>query len=471
MTRFTILLAVLFLWCTAFAQNKKVNVKIHIRGVAVTDISLIPLTGSHAFRPVLTSNGVAQDDSISFSIPPEYLPGEFMLRFDYKENLTASSYPSEKYIIANNQDLEFFTNPVFVNDPDSSYFSENEIENTAWQKFTKENKERLEGINVLYSFLTNYDDTRSGLYEMARREYKSRRDSYHAWIKAQAKEKSALFMAAKIPFNLLPLIEFSGSKDTRLKSMIAHYFDDFDFTDPSVVKVMDMETFLTQYVNLHGQIAYTLSLRDSLFVSAGKNAIELAKMGNPVVYGWMVDYFYKGYESNHIDPGFAMLKPYLDDPECLTSKRREIQKRLDGIQRIQPGQLAPNIILTDREGKVFNLYEDGAHFEKLLVVFWSASCPHCTELMDELYQWYASNAGKIHVVPVSVDETDDEISTWQQRSNQFPLWNHYRSPGGINGTEGVNYSLLSTPLMILIDGPTHQILHLPDTVAELNSLL
>jgi hypothetical protein len=48
----------------------------------------------------------------------------------------------------------------------------------------------------------------------------------------------------------------------------------------------------------------------------------------------MVDYFYKGFESNNIPDGTKVLKPYLNDPNCLTSKRMEIERRLKGIETL-----------------------------------------------------------------------------------------------------------------------------------------
>ena len=120
----------------------------------------------------------------------------------------------------------------------------------------------------------------------------------------------------------------------------------------------------------------------------GKAAIEKAKTGHPKVYGWMVDYFYKGYESFNIEPGIAMLAPYLDDPNCLTSKKQAIMKRLEGMKTLLPGTIAPDFSFTDDSGNSVNLqgYKTGTPYK--LVLFWSADCPHCMELVNKLYTWW-----------------------------------------------------------------------------------
>src|SRR4030042_4023357 len=105
-----------------------------------------------------------------------------------------------------------------------------------------------------------------------------------------------------------------------------------DFSDPLLVKTSTKKEWMDGYVNLYGEFATTVTLRDSLFTLAGKNAIEKSRKGNPLVYGWMVDYFFNGYEGFNIEKGIKMLEPYLADPNCLTTKRQEINRRLEGIE-------------------------------------------------------------------------------------------------------------------------------------------
>lgn len=109
------------------------------------------------------------------------------------------------------------------------------------------------------------------------------------------------------------------------------------------------------YVNMHMKLITKMSMRDSIISKAATTAIEKSKQGSPIVYGWMVDYFYKGFEANNIPTGMKALKPYLDDPNCLTSKRMEIERRLKGMESLVPGTKAPNILLPDAKGNIFDL--------------------------------------------------------------------------------------------------------------------
>ena len=82
---------------------------------------------------------------------------------------------------------------------------------------------------------------------------------------------------------------------------------------------------------------------------------EKSKQGLPIVYGWMVDYFYKGFEANNIPAGMKALEPYLSDPNCLTSKRMEIERRLKGMETLVPGTIASEIMMAEANGNLFVL--------------------------------------------------------------------------------------------------------------------
>jgi len=69
-----------------------------------------------------------------------------------------------------------------------------------------------------------------------------------------------------------------------------------------------MKEWMDGFVNFNGELATSVNLRDSIFTLAGKTAIEKARTGHPMVYGWMVDYFFKGYESFNITKGIEMLQ-------------------------------------------------------------------------------------------------------------------------------------------------------------------
>ena len=437
-----------------------------------SEISLLSLTENGTFKSILAVNGVESGETASLTVEDKYLPGEFVLRFDYIDNRN-TPFPTEKRLLIGNQDLELWVNPKYCNNTDSTRFQPGELENNTYMAFAEESFRQKEKIALLQDFLMNYDDTKSKFYKRGIREYEKRRQSYIQWLTGRIKEDSKLFASCLYGFQYIPSMKWEGSERERAISVIDHYFDRADLTDPSVIRTSQMTQWIDDYVNLHGQMATTVALRDSLFPEAARKAIEKARKGNPEVYGWMVDYFYRGFEVNNIPAGMKVLEPYLNDRACLTSKRKEIELRLKGMETLVAGSKAPDIELMDTDGKQFSLYADYPSSPYILLFFWSADCSHCKEIVANLYPWQQQPEinRQISVVAISLDETESEIIAWQNTAKNYNKWIHLRAEEGVRSKVAADYFILSTPQMILLDTGTKEIIDLPGTLPELKAIV
>lgn len=458
---------------SVIVNGQDIRVKIHIRGVSETKISLLPLSGLKKFKPVLEVSGVENGETAILKVAEEFLPGEFVLRFDYKEKPESTPYPSEKHMLLGNQSIELWLHPLFANNPDSTWFGKDEKENAAFVRFSEENARQKQKISLLQQFLMEYDQPESEFYEQGIKEYKKRREAYNQWIDVKAKEDSKLFASSLYRFSYLPPVSFAGNERDRLLSHIAHYFDGIDFNDPDIIKTAQMNEWMNSYVNLHGQMATSVALRDSLIPAAAFKAVEKAKTGNPLVYGWMVDYFYRGFESNDMPGGMKVLETYLNDSNCLTTRHMEIERRLKGMESLVLGVPAPDIVMNDKDNQPFQLstYSNSEKF--ILLLFWSADCSHCEESLNSLYAWYQypENKEKVSVVAISLDESDAELRAWEQKVPQLAGWKHLRAAEGINSKVAGDYFILATPVMILLDSKTREIVSLPASFSQLEQLL
>lgn len=473
--QFAILLATLFIGfgSSFYAHAQSKNITIHLRGVSEAKISLMPMSGSKQFKTVAELRSVRNGETASLPVPAEYLPGEFVLRFDYKEKPESTPYPGEKHILIGNDDVELWVHPMFANNPDSTWFSKDEKENAAFVSFSKENSLQKLKIGLLQQFLMEYDSPDSEFYQQGIKEYEKRRAAYNQWLDQKVKEDAALFASSLYRFSYLPEILFQGDEKTRMLSLIAHYFDGIDFSDPVIIKTAQMNEWMNSYVNLHGQMATTVALRDSLIPAAARSAIEKARLGDPLVYGWMVDYFYRGFETNDMPQGMKVLEPYLNDPACLTTKRMEIERRLKGMESLKPGIIAPDFSLIDRDKTIFTLSTFRSEQKYILIVFWSADCSHCKETIDVVYPWSLKAEVKQHlaIVAVSLDETETEVAAWEKKSTELNGWKHLRATEGINSKIANDYFILATPVMVLLDAKTRKIIAMPGTPGELATVI
>jgi thiol-disulfide isomerase/thioredoxin len=474
MIKFLVPVSFLILLCYhAPAQNSSVSITIHLRGVSESKVSLMPLSGSKQFKSVAEVQSIKNGETSVLLVPKEYLPGEFVLRFDYKEKKESTPYPSEKHILINDQDLQLWVSPMYCNNPDSTWFQKEERENSVFAAFSKENSHQKEKLGLLQQFLMNYDDTKSNFYQQGIEEYETRRQAYNQWLDTRVKQDKALFASSMYRFSYVPQISWEGSEKERMIGVINHYFDGIDFNDAIITKTSQLNEWMNSYVNLYGQMATTIALRDSLIPAAAKTAVEKAKQGNPIVYGWMVDYFYRGFESNNLPQGMKVLEPYLNDPNCLTSKRMEIERRLKGMETLVKGSIAPDISLKGIGETEFELKTYSPNTKYILLFFWSADCSHCIETVDAVYPWQQLTEvkQKVSVVGISLDETETEVKVWEQKIKEMNDWNQLRAPDGVRSKVASDYYVLATPVMILIDAKTKEIIALPSTFKELKIAL
>ncbi|MDX9905685.1 MAG: DUF5106 domain-containing protein [Bacteroidales bacterium] len=452
---------------------REISLTIHLRGVYSSKISLMTQKkGSPLIQDILVKDNVNNGDTCVFIVPAEYLPGEFVLRFDYKEEMTSTPYPSEKSFILNRQDMELWVSPVFCNNADSTRWQDGELENAALHEFMAENYRQKEMLGLLQNYLMNYDDNTSGFYRMGITEYEKRRNAHNEWIAGQVKRHRDLFVSSLFFFQYVPEVSWEGDEADRRQSFKDHYFDFVDFNDTLLIRARDFKSWMDQYVNLYGEDATTTAKLDSLFTAAGKRAVEKAKTGHPRIYGWMVDYFYNGYESFNIQPGIEMLAAYLDDPNCLTAKRQAILKRVEGMKTLVEGSLAPDFQLTDNSGNQTSFHDFKANTPYKLVLFWSADCPHCMELVNKLYTFWQKPGSRemLSIFAISLDETETEIAEYEKAIRLLPGWNHHLAQGGVNSAEASSYFILATPVMVLT-GADNKIVSMPESVEKLQQEL
>ncbi len=346
------------------------------------------------------------------------------------------------------------------------------LENKAFESFSSDILTEKEYLMMLEQFLMYYDDTTSAFYIQGVEEYHTRRGKFNELVRVRRKQDKNLSISSIYAFHYVPEIPWSRSPQQMIKNIIRHYFDSIDFTDLNIAKSVHSIEWMNHYVNLHMQLAKSHAQTDSLATAAAVHAIESAKNGDPVIYGWMVDYFYNGFESNNLPAGMKALTPYLADPRCLTSKRMEIERRLQGTETLKPGIKAPDFTLQMSDGKVFTFYDYQTTASEILLLFWSADCAHCLEEVEKLYPFSQQPAvkDKMDIIAISLDETDTEIIQWQQKITKLKNWKHLRAPEGINSKIANDYFILATPVMILVDASTHQIIALPEGFSELQRI-
>ncbi|MBL7072700.1 MAG: redoxin domain-containing protein [Candidatus Omnitrophica bacterium] len=459
-----------------FADDESAEVRlltVHLQGVYSSKISVTPFDGIKTDAAIDVVEDVKDGETAVLKIPVKYVPGEFLLRLDYRGKKTDHPYPSERNIFINKQNIELSIDPPYINNSEKTKFDAKETENTAYSTFMKENRARRAPVDFLKQLLLTYDRPKSKFYARAVKEFEERRVEYNAWVNAQSKKYQNLYVSRLFRFQHIPKMKWGGTPDEQHARLIQNYFEGIDFNDPLILRSRELSMLMNGYVRLFSMQAVTEKSRSELFAEAGRVACEKASRGNPKVYGWMVDYFYKGYETYGIPEGMRVLEKHINNPNCHAEKKQQIIKRLEGMKRLFPGAVSPDFAASDNEGNNFEFHKwKGATAHKLLL-FWSSDCVSCRNLAKELKQWqnHPENKEKIDIAAVSLDETETETRAWEKEIANFPGWKHLSVEGGINGPVANDYAVLSTPVMFLVSSKDNTIAAEPRDVDELTKFL
>ncbi len=452
----------------SFAQQKSENISltVHLRGVFDSKITVIPYKNGRIDSPLKEVQGVK--DSTVIVIPRDELPGQFLLRMDYRQKEKDQPYPSEFVFFMSNHNLSININPLQTH-PDSIDFGKDR-ENRVYYTFMKEDGSHRQQLMLLEQLLLDYDSPSGSFYRQAISEFEKRRKKYNKWISSCQEKNKDLFTSHLFAFQKIPAVSWNVPIQQRINEQTLHYFDEIDLEDTKILQTQAFFDFMSNYMRLFGTRATTEKLRDSLFTAAGSIACEKASEGAPMLYGWMVDYFYKGYESYNITDGIKMLEKHIQNPRCMTSRKQEIVRRLEGMKKLEKGATAPMF-----DAEMLNGMK--VHFERIsedksygLLIFYESPCSHCKELINKLKKWYAIPENNVwfDVITIAVD---DKRTDWKQYHNQANLpWTDIWAPGGVNSQVCNDYYILSSPVLFIID-KDRKIIETPQSIEDINRFL
>ena len=437
---------------------------LHISGVYDATVTVIPFTGTNNVSPLCVLQNVRKDTVINF--PDDMLPGEFDIRFDYRVNPTDKPSPSDMMFFMNRQNIEWKLNPQYI--PDDSLVFLNDDENSVYRRFMQDEKHRWkQEIGLLEKVAVYYDHSRNTFYKKLIQEYNSRRKEYNAWIDEQTEQYGKLFASRLFQLQKVQTLPDENlDEQNLLTGHINHYFDDFNFSDTLVIRTRDIMTFMEDYMSLFGILVKQGKPRDSLYVAAGEQACTLASKGNPKVYGWMADYFYKGYEQASIEAGKQMLQKHINNPNCFTRERQLIANRVKGASLFQEGTAAPYFQAETNKQTIFDFATYRTAKKYCMLVFYDSQCLHCQQLLSGLKQLYAADSIQhdFDIISVSLDSEQQPWLNYSQASGF--TWTDVWAKGGMLSKAANDYCVIGTPVVYMLNSD-RKIVKLPQYVEQM----
>jgi len=165
--------------------------------------------------------------------------------------------------------------------------------------------------------------------------------------------------------------------------------DNIDFNDITLIGSEKLTSDILEYIGACQDTTKTAKNQIYDVIIAVDNI--LARCTSFPMYRFVYQYLISGFSELGVNPlvDYMVHLPYLEFIEMEKSEYDEMQKMAETYSRVQIGSKAPDIQTNTAEGSDFELYSLKADYVVLL--FWSANCPHCRELIKEISAFLIEN--------------------------------------------------------------------------------
>jgi thiol-disulfide isomerase/thioredoxin len=238
----------------------------------------------------------------------------------------------------------------------------------------------------------------------------------------------------------------------------AHYFDNIDVTDPSLLRSPVLHPKIDAYIN-----KVVPQHPDSINLELDKLLAKMKK--SPDVFKYYLIHFLNYYAKTKLvgfDACYVHLgKNYYCNGGAPWADKEDLEKICDNVSRLEPiliGKTAPNIIVTDRNNVQHALYDIDADYTVLF--FWAPDCSHCKKAapyMVDFAKAYQNKGVKVFAVCTAVGDKAGEC--WkgvEEKQFSDDLFMNMQDPY-IRSRYKQLYDIQTTPQIFILDRK-HEIL-------------
>lgn len=228
-----------------------------------------------------------------------------------------------------------------------------------------------------------------------------------------------------------------------------HFFDNFTFNDARLIYTPVFAQKVDFYLD-----KLVVPVRDSLEKDIDR-LMALASV-NKEMQTYMAWYLSLKYESSQVmghDALFVyIVRKYLETGKVgwqYPEVKDNIMKRVNTLEPLLLGKVAPNLILVDTNNMAHSLLATKARYT--LVFFWESTCGHCQAEMPKVLKFYDEFHSKYNLEIFGVS-TDTSLVSWKAYiiKNKMP-WINVNGHLSVSGNYHTLYDIRSTPIMYLLD--------------------
>lgn len=445
----------------SYCQNNGYRLKIKINTLKDTQVIL-----GHHF-----ANNLLPDDTAKLNSKGV---GEFIGKEKLKQGMYFIFLPNKSYfdILIGEKQTFSIENDTF--DFVNRFKSEGSLENQAffdYQRYIIEKNQLAKGIQEKIKNASTEAEKKESREQMIKID-KEVKDHIKQVIQQYSDLFFSTFLKATVDIEVpdFPRDEHGKVKDSlfQYKYYRTHYFDNFDFTNSSLLRTPIYEgKFKPYFEKVIPQIPDSIIPEVDMLITRSKK--------DPDVFRYVLVTLFNSYSSSQImgmDKVFYYIAEKYYVPEASWSSKDFIDKLKVQIKEKKPlliGNIAPDIQLVDVPaehfaqaaddtaarrnpyvGSFFNLSDVKAKYT--ILFFWDTDCGHCQKAMPILHDVYERVKDKgVKVVAVHILGGIEGKEKWIKYINEHNYldWVNAWNPYDFSYKE--KYDVKTTPVLFLLD--------------------
>jgi peroxiredoxin len=316
----------------------------------------------------------------------------------------------------------------------------------AFINLNKEYKTKTELLQLVLARYPNDDD----YYQTSKEKLIQVQEEYLYFVNITSQSEPKSFIARYVKSSKLPILNSETSLDLQLNYLKSHALDSVNFSDDDLIYSDAFSSKSIEYLSYYRNPQLPMALLEKEFQTAVDTILNKAKV-NDIVYKHIVEYLLDGFKKFGFDNviNYIIENYVIADDICLDEKlETALERRIQQNKLFKPGFIVPDIEIADSSGSMVELRETKA--EKTLIIFYASWCPHCKEVLPQLYNLYKNQKEKIiEVLAISIDTSKTDWLNFIS-SNKLD-WLNVSDLKGWEGKAALDYNIYATPTMFLID--------------------
>ncbi|MBI3189983.1 MAG: TlpA family protein disulfide reductase [Ignavibacteriales bacterium] len=442
------------------------------------DITVRKLNTERAVLSLLSGETVTQFDTITssdngrflFSLKPvgTKVPTALTAHTSGEKNHSGFyrlSFDNNRWIdfINDNEDVAIITDAENILDSMKVLSSES---NGIYYSFQKLNKQYKTKTELLQLVLARYPKEDS-YYKTTQATIGQLQKEYSEFINSAQRNPDS-FTARYIYSSQAPIVDFNVPPDKQLAYLKSHALESVNFNDEDLVNSDVFTNKAIEYLMYYRNPQLPKEILEKEFNVAVDTILNKAKV-NQVVYQHLTKYLIDGFKKYGFEKciNYILDNYVIEDDLCLDEQSgSSIQRMIEQKKNLPIGSLVPNITLPDSSGNILSLLFLNA--EKILILFYSSSCPHCRTMIPMLHEYYSNKKQNgFEVLAISFDEIKNDWLNFIKTNNL--RWVNVNDSKGWAGDAASDYFIYATPTMFLVD-KEKKIIAKPLTVEDLQKL-